>query len=157
MRVIVRKAILEDYGSIIELLDNATEEDKKFLGYVKNKHINSQRQRILKNLLEEHIVVFVVIIDEEQNKEKIYGLLEYSIRSDNVTWIHTLYTSHAYRHPRYRREALTFKALQEAYKFPIRFMVKESNRNMRSIVERKLNAKLIFIDNDHYVHYIIER
>lgn len=142
----IRKALVADLNNLLILITNINETEREYLRY--DKESDTLVPRLLKNIKEDHVVLFV-------NDNLIFGFLEYTIQANSKIWIYSLYFDKPYRRKTYDLLIPTFVGMKNCYKLPIHFAVQKGNRPMEALV-RFIKAEFVKEYSDGRCEYTVK-
>lgn len=141
-----RKATVLDFEKLLILIKNMNNKDKEYLRY--NQSLITVTKRLLKNVIEDHVVVFT------DNNEP-FGFLEYAIQNDSILWVYSLYYKEEYRSKTLGTLLPLFIALKNTYSYPIHYTIEESNKPAMAIATF-IKAQRVQKYSDGRVEYKVE-
>lgn len=122
----IRKANEADFSELLILIKQIDEKEKGYLRY--NKESREPFQRLQKNILENHVVLFI-------DNGRVFGFLEYTIEDVQRVWIYSLYFNKEQRKLVFHTVLPVFVAMKDCYGLPIHFTVHKDNHNMNRIAK----------------------
>lgn len=142
----VRKAVVSDFEPLLDVIDGITTVEAMYLRY--DKESSTLRQRLIKNIQEDHVVLFVT-------ENQIIGFLEYTIQEHLRVWVYSVYFKPAHRGKTFNSLNPVFNGMKQSYKLPVHFTIHPRNKPMRAIV-RYLRAVPVAEYEDGRIEYCVK-
>lgn len=142
-----RKAHVEDFINLLNLINNMTLKDKVYLGY--DKDPPAVIERLLRNVNLGTVVLFV------EKPNTLFGFVEYAVQDNAKIWVYSLYYKETHRHHTLGTLTQFFTDLKSSYKLPVHYTVMPGNKSAIAIA-RFIKAQPVANYFDGRVEYRVE-